>query len=564
MGNFVVYTVLTGSESELNNPFPDSCGEFERICITDDMSIEPNGWKLMELDAHYLDASRASRHPKLLPHHYFPEFEWSLYIDNTVKFKIDPLMILNLYAEREKGYWCFRHPWRDCVYDEAEEVILAGKEDERCVREQMDYYRAMGYPERAGLCANGVLLRRHNDSAVVRLGEIWFEHVLRFSKRDQLSFNFIAEKLKFEYGIFDGNQITDNQIILWPGYPDQARLPQGFDEDVYMWLNPEVQKSGMSPRQHYMTVGASKGLVYKKKSWDLDRLANKYKTDKGSIYYNAHAYAAVYEKYFDPIREQPVKLLELGLLRHDIQVKNPGGPYDDVPSLFIWREYFPNAEIVGFDIADFSKVREIPNCKIVRGDIGNINDLVSLVSDGGFDIIIDDASHASHHQQTALGTLFPFLKEGGYYIIEDLNYQPPHLELPQLVKTKKILKSLCCGELIPTQFLNETQLNFILKNNDLLEFYDSFDRNFNGPTSDSLVIIKKCGQELLVEALTNQLKEQGRENRSQIVEKDAQITEINRSKAWKFALFLRHARVKFLPPGSRREKLTRWLYHAFK
>lgn len=97
------------------------------------------------------------------------------------------------------------------------------------------------------------------------------------------------------------------------------------------------------------------------------------------------------------MRHQPITLLELGLLRHDVQIHNPGGPYDDTPSLFMWREYFPNATIIGFDIADFSRVPEIRGVKIVRGDMGNPDDLMSLVDNGPFDIIIDDASHTSHH-----------------------------------------------------------------------------------------------------------------------------------------------------------------------
>ena len=44
----------------------------------------------------------------------------------------------------------------------------------------------------------------------------------------------------------------------------------------------------------------------------------------------------------------------------------------------------------------------------------------------------------------------------------------------------------------------------------------------------------------------------------------AQLTEISISKAWKFTLFLRQIRVILLPPGSRRERLARWVYSAFK
>lgn len=476
----------------MNNPFPENCGGFERICFTDDTPVEQNGWEIVRFSSHYLDPARGSRRPKLLPHLYLQDFEWSLYIDNTVRLTIDPTEILSSHSNRAK-YWCFRHPFRDCAYDEAEEIIRLGYDDERRVREQMDYYKELGYPKKAGLCANTMLLREHNDPELIQLGEIWFEHVLRFSKRDQLSFNFVARQLDFDYSIFEG-ELTDNPFMVWPGYPSQINVPADFDEQVYRWLNPEVRKSGLSARQHYVTVGAAQGLIYRKKVWELDRLANKYKTDKGSVYYNAHEYAHAYERHFEPMRYQPITLLEMGLLRHDVQIHNPEGPFDDAPSLFMWREYFPNATIIGFDIGDFSEVPEIPGVEVVRGDMGNPDDLMSLGDSGGrtFDIIIDDASHASHHQQVALGTLFPYLKSGGYYIIEDLNYQPPSLEQPGAAKTKELLNGLRCHKRFHSKFMTWAACSYLMKNVATIKFYDSYDRNFGGPNTDDLVFIEKC------------------------------------------------------------------------
>lgn len=54
------------------------------------------------------------------------------------------------------------------------------------------------------------------------------------------------------------------------------------------------------------------------------------------------------------------------------------------------------------------------------------------------DIIIDDASHASHHQQNAFLELFPTLKSGGLYIIEDLRWQPEAYEKPGITKTAEL------------------------------------------------------------------------------------------------------------------------------
>lgn len=403
---------------------------------------------------------------------------------------MNPTEILRLHAYQQINYWCFRHPWRNCIYDEAEEVIRLGYDVERRVREQMDYYSRLGYPKNAGLWANGVLLRKHNDPAIVQLGEIWFEHVLRFSKRDQLSSNFVAKQVGIDYGIFEG-QLTDNQFILWPGHPEGQSVPADFDEEVYEWLNPEVRQSGLSPRKHYVLHGMTKGLPYKTEKSELDRLANKYKTDKGSLYYNAHAFAAIYERHFALIKDKPLRLLELGLPRHDVQARTPGGSFNDAPSLFMWQEYFPNAQVIGFDIADFSGVPELPRCRKVQGDISNPADLLALTTEDGFDIIIDDASHPSHHQQIALSTLFPFVREGGFYIIEDLNYQPTHLELPGAGKTKQILRALCSGGLLSTPYITKSQLRYLAKNAASIEFYDSFGRCFGVPMPDALIVIQK-------------------------------------------------------------------------
>ena len=531
---FVVYTVLTGSyQTGLSNPFPDGCKGFERICFTDNMSIDAAGWTLVPLQGRHSDFVRESRRPKLMPHRYLPEFEWSLYIDNAVKLKQDPLELLESLLAQKNNFFCFRHPWRDCVYDEAEALIQMGYDDERRIREQMDHYRRLGHPKNAGLIAGGILFRKHNDPDVIQLGESWFEHVLRYSRRDQLSFNFWARMLNISYGTLDGT-LTENDFMTWPWH-ERIDVPGKFNEDVYTWKNPEVSQSGLSPRQHYLSIGAEKKLICCKKVWELDRLANKYKTDKGSIYYNANAYAAIYQHYFEPIKNRPLRVLEMGLLRHDVQARNPGGPYDDTPSLLMWREYFPNARIQGFDIADFSTAPAIPNCEIIRGDMGNPDDLLSLVKHNEgqeFDIIIDDGSHASHHQQIALGTLFPHLKDGGYYAIEDLNYQPPQLERENARKTKELLLAIKWGKPVTSDFLTKDQLEYLSKNIDRIEFHDGFDRNFGKIGQDALVVIRKRG------GSANQRRVAGKQDPN--------------SRGWKSTAFYRILRRIFVPYNSRR------------
>lgn len=146
-----------------------------------------------------------------------------------------------------------------------------------------------------------------------------------------------------------------------------------------------------------------------------------------------------------------MNFLELGLA---IGGPELGGPVDRrvlSPSVQMWLEYFPNAEIYGFDISDFSHMQH-PRFHFVRGDASSEDDIRRLAGSAPeFHIIIDDGSHASYHQQLALKNLFPKLAQDGLYVIEDLHWQPPTYEtrLPALPKT---------GDFLTTYFEQRTYL----------------------------------------------------------------------------------------------------------
>jgi hypothetical protein len=171
----------------------------------------------------------------------------------------------------------------------------------------------------------------------------------------------------------------------------------------------------------------------------LTRLAARYKSDKGVTVFPFHGYTVEYAKLFKELRHRPISILEIGLARRTDR-KALGIV---CPSLSMWAEYFRHAQIYGFDIDDFSSVN-LPRTTIFRGDQGSSADLLVVASQCPmFDVIIDDGSHASYHQQVSLRTLFPFLRSGGLYVIEDLHWQPTDLEasLPAARKTLELLKN---------------------------------------------------------------------------------------------------------------------------
>lgn len=195
---------------------------------------------------------------------------------------------------------------------------------------------------------------------------------------------------------------------------------------------------------------------------NLTRLANEYGTDKGTSPHGGHGYSLLYDLLFDRQRLDQINLCEVGL--------SIGGPefegvtadraVANVPSIRMWQDYFPHANIVGVDISDCSAF-VTDRFQFVRADCGDKAQLEKVADLGmQFDIIIDDGSHASYHQQLTFLTLFPLLKPTGLYIIEDLQWQPDTYEwtLPKVPRTDLLLQRyLRDGRFADTGALSEAE-----------------------------------------------------------------------------------------------------------
>lgn len=179
----------------------------------------------------------------------------------------------------------------------------------------------------------------------------------------------------------------------------------------------------------------------------LTELANYYRSDKGTVWQCAHGYTRIYETLLEPAREAAIHLAEIGLM-HGVHQKEFQGKETEIgcPSLNMWADYLPWASVYGFDCIDFQYLSK-GRIRIHHGDQGSCEDLKAFaaMAENEFDVIIDDGSHISWHQQTTLITLFQYLSPGGIYVIEDLHYQPPGTEQNGVPRTLDFLRELRCG-----------------------------------------------------------------------------------------------------------------------
>jgi len=182
---------------------------------------------------------------------------------------------------------------------------------------------------------------------------------------------------------------------------------------------------------------------------NLTFLANRFGSDKGDGVGNAHNYTVLYSFLLEAWRNDEFQMLELGMQRGDgapMVYLDPKRQVSDVPSVRMWLEFFPTAHCYGFDCADFTSIT-LPRFTFIRGNVGNTRDLDKLVNTvPPLRLVVDDASHASYHQQIAFAKLFAKVESNGLYLIEDLDYQPPYeTELPACLKTHEVFDRFLTG-----------------------------------------------------------------------------------------------------------------------
>ena len=150
---------------------------------------------------------------------------------------------------------------------------------------------------------------------------------------------------------------------------------------------------------------------------DLDRLAYKYGTDKCPQI--NHCFTPFYYEFLKDKKESIKKVLELGIGNEKDMAFCPH--YVVGASLFMWRDFFPNAQIYGADILPETLFKS-ERIETFLCDERRPSSLRNLIRQTGSDIdlFIDDGSHMQSNQIFACKILMPLLQKDVIYIIEDV------------------------------------------------------------------------------------------------------------------------------------------------
>ncbi len=230
MSKTVVYTAIFGDQVKLY-PQPELEG-IDYICFSD-RPHQAKGWKVVECKPMFdSDPIRNNRYYKLHPHLFLKDYDQSIYIDGNFVILDSPLPMMKKRLKSEHML-VFNHLHtktdpRDCIYDEHEAIIKLYqekkilKDDLGAMSRLIDYCHSKGYPKHNGLVKGGVLIRKHLEPEVIHLMERWWYFVKNYSKRDQLSFNFVAWEQEFKFGFLPGDIRRGNPWFLMISKNDRS------------------------------------------------------------------------------------------------------------------------------------------------------------------------------------------------------------------------------------------------------------------------------------------------------------------------------------------------------
>lgn len=214
-------------------------------------------------------------------------------------------------------------------------------------------------------------------------------------------------------------------------YSDMKNLVKFIDK---MFLKNILKKAILKNsflsviKQHNYFDGT---MIVKYKTLDsliLNQYCEKYGSDKGgdsnsTQSWPPHNFADVYASLFGSRRQEVFKLFEMGIGTKDLSLPSNMGSYGPSgASLRIWKDYFPNALIVGADIDKSILFQEerIKTYYVDQLSTDSIDELWQSIGGGDFDIMIDDGLHTVEAAINLFACSIDFLKNNGTYIIEDV------------------------------------------------------------------------------------------------------------------------------------------------
>ncbi|KAL6893997.1 hypothetical protein ACP4OV_008095 [Aristida adscensionis] len=216
----VVATCAFGGGDDLHQPVGMTEGSIRKVCYVafwDEVTRaaqEEEGnkigenlmiglWRIILVsDLPFSDQRLNGKIPKLISHRLFPMARYSIWVDSKSQFRRDPLGVLEALLWRSNSSLALsEHGARSSLYDEAKAIVKKHKATPEEVKVQLDQYLQDGIPDekrfdgKKALAEASIIVRDHTPLTNLFMC-LWFNEVVRFTSRDQLSFPYVLRRLR--------------------------------------------------------------------------------------------------------------------------------------------------------------------------------------------------------------------------------------------------------------------------------------------------------------------------------------------------------------------------------
>lgn len=198
VGRGVVYTAVFGGYDNIDEPMFVN-PNLEYYAFTDCELPQDSVWKKVDISKFKqlegLDDYHKAKYIKMFPHEFFPEFDFSIWVDGNVALIADTYPIAVMADGSPIA--TYANPIHNCIYTEGKYMLFQRRVPKQELQIQLGHYRDEGFPEHFGMREFSIIYRNHKRKDYYELMNQWWDHVNKYTMRDQLSLPFILWKNGF-------------------------------------------------------------------------------------------------------------------------------------------------------------------------------------------------------------------------------------------------------------------------------------------------------------------------------------------------------------------------------
>ncbi len=230
-----IYTAIFGNKDIIKQPINYKQEEgVDYFLITDNKKSYSFNYQIIYKKPIYDDITKNARYYKIMGLDILKEYDFVIWHDANIQVMHNEILNIIKFAQNS-GFAFFKHPERNCIYDEAIKCIELEKDYPFKILRQVYSYYIAGIENKIGLYATGLFIK-NNKFTYEDFLNLWWDEIKFKSRRDQLSLPYFLNKFKIIPGIIEGC-VRENKYSIFHSHnhSNYYFLSTGKSKPFYAW-----------------------------------------------------------------------------------------------------------------------------------------------------------------------------------------------------------------------------------------------------------------------------------------------------------------------------------------